>query len=52
MPQALYAHTPPYMDARPDRQWHLLDDHLRGVARLAREMAKAFDAEEWGECEG
>ena len=52
MPQALYAHTPPDMDARPDRQWHLLDDHLRGVARLAREMAKAFDADDWGECAG
>jgi len=36
---AYYAHTPP--DHDPNR-WHLLVDHLRGTAELARSFARSF----------
>ncbi|MEX2501114.1 MAG: CRISPR-associated endonuclease Cas3'', partial [Trueperaceae bacterium] len=38
----LVAHSPP--SDRPD-EWHRLDDHLDGVAELARRFASAFRAE-------
>jgi CRISPR-associated endonuclease/helicase Cas3 len=35
--------------SRSDRtDWQPLDEHLRGVAALARERAAKFDAGEWG----
>ena len=39
---ALYAHTPSPED--PANSWHLLEDHLREVAKIAAETASAFGA--------
>lgn len=47
--------TTTYAHSRPDRpreDWHLLEDHLQKVARLARERAAVFNASQWGEYAG
>ena len=42
-----YAHTP-----NDKGEWHLLVDHLRGVARRAREFGDKFGAGDWAELAG
>lgn len=40
-----YAHS---KDGEPPERWQPLEDHLRGVAELARSFADDFGAGEWG----
>lgn len=40
----LYAHTP----AEGSAEWHMLDKHIREVARMARDFAAAWGADELG----
>lgn len=47
--QTPYAHTLP--DAPPEA-WEPLEDHLRDVAALAEEFARAFGAGDWGRVAG
>jgi CRISPR-associated endonuclease/helicase Cas3 len=44
----LYAHTPP----PGSNEWHLLKNHLEDVAKLAREFASAFGADDLAYCLG
>ncbi|QEH32074.1 DEAD/DEAH box helicase [Aquisphaera giovannonii] len=49
MPSIPYAHSLP---DRPSEDWHSLEDHLLGTARLAEGFASAFGAGEWGRLAG
>ncbi|RJQ14668.1 MAG: HD domain-containing protein [Nitrospiraceae bacterium] len=40
-----YAHS---VDGKPVGEWHLLEEHLKGSAELARSFADAFGSGEWG----
>lgn len=40
-----YAHSLP---GRPQKEWQLLEDHLKNVAELAKGFAEEFGAGEWG----
>lgn len=39
-----YAHS---LDGMPVDKWHLLDEHLKGTAELAKSFADAFGSGEW-----
>jgi CRISPR-associated endonuclease/helicase Cas3 len=39
-----YAHS---IDGRPVDEWHLLEEHLKGTAELAKSFADAFGSGEW-----
>ncbi|MBI4668136.1 MAG: CRISPR-associated endonuclease Cas3'' [Elusimicrobia bacterium] len=41
----LFAHS---REGLPKEQWHSLEDHLSGTAKLAAEFASAFSSREWG----
>ena len=45
----IYAHTLP---GRPESEWETLEAHSADVAKLARQFAEQFHAEEWGELVG
>ncbi len=40
-----YAHS---LEGKPPEEWHRLEDHLKGTAKLAAEFAAEFGCEEWG----
>lgn len=40
-----YAHS---VEGKPVDEWHLLEDHLKGTAELAKVFADAFGSGEWG----
>ncbi|MBI4825783.1 MAG: CRISPR-associated helicase Cas3' [Nitrospirae bacterium] len=40
-----YAHS---VDGKPVDEWHLLEEHLKGTAELAKSFADAFGSGEWG----
>ncbi len=40
-----YAHS---NEGKPVDEWHLLDEHLKGTAELAKSFADAFGSGEWG----
>ena len=40
-----YAHT---LEGEPPEKWQALEEHLRGVAKLAASFADAFGTETWG----
>jgi CRISPR-associated endonuclease/helicase Cas3 len=40
-----YVHS---FEGKPPSGWHLLDDHLKGTAELAKSFADAFGSGEWG----
>ena len=42
----------PSLEGRPPDEWHLLDEHLENVARMAAEFANYFGAKTWGELAG
>ena len=44
-----YAHS---IEGKPPAEWHRLEDHLRGTAKLAAQFAAEFGCEEWGEILG
>jgi CRISPR-associated endonuclease/helicase Cas3 len=44
-----YAHS---IDGRPTSEWHLLEEHLQNVARMAAEFANYFGAKKWGTLAG
>ncbi len=46
-PKGPFAHTP-----NKRGEWHLLEDHLRGVAKRAREFGDKFGAGDWAELAG
>ena len=46
-PEGPFAHTP-----NEKGKWHLLKDHLRGVANRAREFGEKFEAGDWCELAG
>jgi len=46
---SFYAHS---KKDSPIGNWHLLGEHLEGVASLASEFAKPFGAQKWGELAG
>jgi CRISPR-associated endonuclease/helicase Cas3 len=39
-----YAHS---LDGRLVDEWHLLEEHLKGTAELAKSFADAFGCGEW-----
>jgi len=39
-----FAHS---MEGKPVEEWHLLEDHLPGVAGLAKSFADEFGSGEW-----
>lgn len=39
-----YAHS---LEGRPQKEWQRLEDHLKNVAKLAREFAEPFGGGEW-----
>ena len=39
-----YAHS---LDGRPVDEWHILEEHLKGTAALAKSFADAFGSGEW-----
>ena len=41
----VFAHS---VQGLPTNQWHLLEDHLKGTAELARKFAGEFGCGEWG----
>lgn len=45
MKTEFYAHS---KEGKPPEEWHKLEDHLRGVAELARRFASDFSAGDWG----
>jgi len=45
MNQNFYVHG---LDGKAPGEWHLLDDHLKGTAELAKSFAGAFGSGEWG----
>lgn len=45
----IYAHSLP---DRPEEEWEPLRHHLRGVGRMAKLFASAFDAGDWGTAAG
>ena len=49
MPDVRYAHT---REGRPPEEWQPIEDHLREVARRAKEHASAFESGPWGELAG
>lgn len=49
MTERFYAHS---MDGRPADEWHMLEDHLKGMAELAAEFAAEFGCGEWGRLAG
>ena len=40
-----YAHS---VEGRPVGEWHLLEEHLKGTAELAKSFADEFGSREWG----
>jgi CRISPR-associated endonuclease/helicase Cas3 len=40
-----YAHS---LEGQPPEKWQKLKDHLRNVAKLAREFAEPFGGGDWG----
>lgn len=44
MNKTCYAHSLP---GKPPEKWQPLDDHLKAVAKKAREFAAAFDSKDW-----
>lgn len=40
-----YAHS---IEGKPVDEWHLLDEHLKGTAELAKVFADEFGSGEWG----
>ncbi len=36
------------LEDKPPDEWHLLDQHLKGTAELAKKFAEEFDSSEWG----
>jgi len=49
LPAVYYAHS---CEDRPATDWHLLDEHLIAVSRLASNFANGFGAAEWAEFAG
>lgn len=45
MSREYYAHS---LEGRPVEEWHLLENHLKGTAELARAFADEFGCGEWG----
>ena len=45
MAPIFYAHS---LEGLPPDKWHLLDEHLKGTAELAKSFADAFGSGEWG----
>jgi len=41
----VYAHSP--KDKKEDREWHLLDDHIKSVACKSYKFAGVFDSSDW-----
>ncbi len=39
-----YAHS---IEGKPVDEWHLLEEHLKGTAELAKSFADAFGSCEW-----
>jgi CRISPR-associated endonuclease/helicase Cas3 len=44
-----FAHS---IEGKPVEEWHLLEEHLQNVARMAAEFANYFGAKKWGELAG
>lgn len=44
-----FAHS---IEGKPIEEWHLLEEHLQNVARMAAEFANYFGAKKWGELAG
>ena len=42
--KAFYAHS---LENKPYQEWHLLEDHLRATASLARQFADEFGSGQW-----
>jgi CRISPR-associated endonuclease/helicase Cas3 len=40
-----YAHS---IEGKPAGEWHLLEEHLKGTAELAKSFADVFGSGEWG----
>lgn len=40
-----YAHS---IEGKSPNEWHLLEEHLKGTAELARSFADEFGSGEWG----
>jgi CRISPR-associated endonuclease/helicase Cas3 len=40
-----YAHS---IEGKPVDEWHWLEEHLKGTAKLAKEFASEFGCGEWG----
>ena len=46
MNKDFYAHS---LEGRPQAEWQKLKDHLRNVAKLARQFAEPFGGDDWAE---
>ncbi|MFQ5714233.1 MAG: HD domain-containing protein [Candidatus Scalinduaceae bacterium] len=44
MNKRYYAHS---LEDKPTDKWHLLDEHLKNTAELAKSFADAFGSGEW-----
>jgi hypothetical protein len=42
--QKFYAHS---VEGKPTHKWHLLEEHLKNTAELAKSFADVFGAGEW-----
>ena len=45
MKDEFYAHS---REGTPPEHWHRLEDHLKEVAKMARNFANEFNAGDWG----
>jgi hypothetical protein len=45
MNKEYYAHS---LEGKLPDEWQRLDEHLKNVAEMARDFAKAFGVEDWG----
>jgi len=45
MANKYYAHS---KEGKPPEDWHRLEDHLKEVAKMARNFADEFSAGDWG----
>jgi len=44
MANKYYAHS---KEGKPPEEWHFLEDHLKAVAKMARNFADEFSAGDW-----
>ena len=49
MSPIFYAHS---VEGKPVEEWHILEDHLKGTAELAKSFAAEFGCGEWGRLAG